>query len=133
MSEHDVARDQMTNGHKTPANFGATSGVDLMYVRHGAVVNTISLSAVAADDVEISFGVELGVLLGRQPVSKQAQAASLTVIFTREYPAQPAQDSSTQALPATGEQKHDGEAYQPPTSRGKNNVLLRLDRTTELG
>jgi len=65
LSEHDVARDQMTNGHKTPANFGATSGVDLMYVRHGAVANTIPLSSAAADDIEISFGVKLGALFGR--------------------------------------------------------------------
>ena len=65
MSEHDVARDQRTSGHKTPADFGATSRVDLMYIQHGAVVNTISLSTVAADDVEISLSIELGALLGR--------------------------------------------------------------------
>ena len=65
LSEHDIARDEITNGHKAPANSGATSGVDLMYVRHGAVVNTISASTVATDDIEISVGVELGTLLGR--------------------------------------------------------------------
>ena len=58
MSEHDVARDQRTNGHKTPANFGATSAIDLMYVRHGAVVNTISPSTVAADNLERSFSID---------------------------------------------------------------------------
>jgi hypothetical protein len=41
LSEHDVARDQITGGRKTPANFRETIGVDLMYVRHGPVVNTI--------------------------------------------------------------------------------------------
>ena len=65
MGEHDVARDQTTSGYKAPANFGVTSGIDLMHVRHGAVVNTISLSTVAADDVEISLSIELGALLGR--------------------------------------------------------------------
>jgi hypothetical protein len=72
LSEHDVARDQITSGRKTPANSAATIGFDLMYVRHGAVVNTIYLSTVAADDIKISFGVELGALLGREPVSQKA-------------------------------------------------------------
>ena len=65
LGEHDVARDQTTKGHKTPANFGATSGVDLTHVRHDAIVDTVTLSAVAADNIEISFGVKLGALFGR--------------------------------------------------------------------
>jgi hypothetical protein len=52
LSEHDVARDQIANGRKTPANLGATIGVDLMHVWRGPVVNTISLSTIAAGHVE---------------------------------------------------------------------------------
>src|SRR6266436_8673320 len=65
LSKHGVARDQMANWHETPANLGAAGSVDLMHVGHGAIVDAVALSTVAADDVEISFGVELGTLLGR--------------------------------------------------------------------
>jgi hypothetical protein len=65
-------------------NFGTTSGVDLVDVRHGAVVNTISFSTIAADDVEISFCAELGASFSegaaREPRKAQNSVLGLTEI-----------------------------------------------------
>ncbi len=65
LREHDVARNEKTFGHKTQANFGASGVIELMHIGRGTVVDTVSLSAVATDDVKISFGIELRALLGR--------------------------------------------------------------------
>ena len=70
LSKHDVARNQVTDGHKTPTNFGVSSVVDLIHVHRSAIVDTVTLSAVAADSVEISCGVELSALLRGQPASQ---------------------------------------------------------------
>ena len=86
MREHNVAGGEITVRHKAPANFGPARNVDLMHVRRGAIVDTVTLSAIAADDVKISFGIELGALLGRQPGSQKALATSLAIISTRKYP-----------------------------------------------
>src|SRR5271163_3271189 len=64
-TDNDVARNQLTHGHKAAADFAAADSVDFIHVRRDAVVDTVTPSAVAADDIEISFGVKLGALLGR--------------------------------------------------------------------
>ena len=45
----------------------ASHVIDLMHINRGTVVDAISLSAIATDDIKISFGIELRALLGRQP------------------------------------------------------------------
>jgi hypothetical protein len=85
LSQHDVAGDQMTDWRKTPTNFRVSSVVHLMHVRHNAMVDTVTLPAVAAGYLEISRGVELCALLSGEPASQKAQSASLATIFARKY------------------------------------------------
>src|SRR5258705_130297 len=54
LSKHDIARDQIPFGHKTPANYRTTILVDLVDVRRGTVADAVPLSAVATDDTEMS-------------------------------------------------------------------------------
>jgi hypothetical protein len=58
-----------------------------MHVRHNAMVDTVTLSAVAAGYLEISHGVELRALLRGEPASQKAQAASLATVLARKYSA----------------------------------------------
>ena len=87
----------MTDWRKAPTNFWVSSVVHLVHVRHNAMVDTVTLPAVAACYLEISRGVELCALLRGEPASQQAQAASLATIFARKYSAKPGQISKTQA------------------------------------
>jgi hypothetical protein len=77
----------MTDWRETPTNFWVSSGIHLMHVRHNAMVDTVTLSAVAAGYLEIPRGVELCALLRGEPASQQAQAPSLATVFARKYSA----------------------------------------------
>src|SRR5260370_42336786 len=59
LSKHDIAREQTTCGHETPANERMTIVIDLVDVRSGTVADAVSLAAVATDDITISFGIKL--------------------------------------------------------------------------
>ena len=63
MREHNVARDELTKGRETPANSEASCAIKLMHIGRDAIVDTVSRSAVAADDIEIFLDVELCALL----------------------------------------------------------------------
>jgi hypothetical protein len=89
-----AARLPSNDALKTPANSGAPGGIELMHVGRGTVVDTVSLSTVATDDVKISCGIELRALLRRQPASQKAKAASFTTIFTPKCPVELAQGLS---------------------------------------
>jgi len=135
LSEHDVARDQMTNGHKTPANFGATSGVDLMYVRHGAVANTIrfpvpqpmtSKYRLASNWVRCSDDSQF--LRRRRP--RASRLFSLKNILDSPRRARRRERAST------GNRRNKNMTLRPISRRqaaGRTMFLLRLDRTTEFG
>src|SRR5258708_5090333 len=43
LCEHDVARDQMTNGPKAPGDFAAAGSVDFVHVRQDTIVDSRSL------------------------------------------------------------------------------------------
>ena len=63
LRKHDIARDKVANGHKTPASSASPRFVKLNYVRRGALIDTISPAAVAAGNIEISVSLELRALL----------------------------------------------------------------------
>ena len=65
LCQHDVACDEVTFGRKTPTNTRTTGAVEFVDVHRSAVVNPVSLSAVAAGDVKIAFSVILRELLRR--------------------------------------------------------------------
>jgi len=65
LCQHDVACDEVTFGCKAPANTRTTGAVEFVDVHRSAVVNPVSLSAVAAGDVKIAFSVILRELLRR--------------------------------------------------------------------
>ena len=65
LREHDIARDEVGVGYKTPTNSRAAGAVDLLDIHRGAMMNPVSLSAVATGDVEIPVRVVLRELLRR--------------------------------------------------------------------
>jgi hypothetical protein len=77
----------MTDWRETPTNFRVSSAIHLMHVRHNAMVDTVTLSTVAAEYLEISHGLELCALLRGEPAFQKAQAPSLATAFARKYSA----------------------------------------------
>src|SRR6266446_843433 len=65
LCQHDVACDEVTFGCKAPANTRTTGAVEFADVHRSAVVNPVSLAAVAAGDLKIAFRVILHELLRR--------------------------------------------------------------------
>src|SRR5258708_26384438 len=55
LSKHDIARDQITCGHETPANDRTTIADDLVDVRRAAGAYAAPLAALATDHIEISL------------------------------------------------------------------------------
>ena len=62
LRKHYIARDKVANGHKTPASSASPRFVKLNYVSRGALIDTISPTAVAAGNIEISVSIELRTL-----------------------------------------------------------------------
>ena len=65
LCQHDVACDEVSFGHKAPANTRTAGAVQLADVHRGAVANPVSLSAMAAGDLKIALRVILRELLRR--------------------------------------------------------------------
>ena len=65
LSEHDITGDEVDVWDKAPTHAGNAGMVKFIYVRRRAVTNPVFLSAVATDDVEVSFCIELRALLRR--------------------------------------------------------------------
>jgi hypothetical protein len=59
LCQHDVARDKRSVWHKTPASSRVARLINLVNVHRGAMAYPVSLSAVAAGDVEIDLRVIL--------------------------------------------------------------------------
>ena len=65
MSEHHVTGDEVDVWDKAPTQAGNVSIVKFIYVRRTAVANPVFLLAVATNDVEVPFCIELCPLLMR--------------------------------------------------------------------
>src|SRR5260370_19879030 len=65
LCQHNVACDEITFGHEAPTNSRTAGAIDLMDVHRGAVGNSVSLSALAACNVEVFVRVVLREFLGR--------------------------------------------------------------------
>ena len=63
LSKHHIACDQTAIRHKTPTQLGMSRIVHLVHVHTRTMVDAVSLSAVAPDDIEVAFGIELRALL----------------------------------------------------------------------
>jgi hypothetical protein len=63
LSKHHVACDQTAIRYKTPTQLGMSRIVYLVHVHTRTMVDAISLSAVATDDIEVAFSIELRALL----------------------------------------------------------------------
>ena len=63
LSKHHIACGQTAIRHKTPTRLGMSRIVHLVHVHTRTMVDAVSLSAVATDDVEVGFGIELRALL----------------------------------------------------------------------
>jgi hypothetical protein len=59
LCQHDIASDEIVLGHKTPTNSRAAGIVNLVDISSHTVPYPVSLSAVAADDVEIAVPIVL--------------------------------------------------------------------------
>ena len=66
LCQHNVACDEITFGHEAPANSRTAGAIDLMDVHRGAVGNSISLSAVAACNVDKKKGAKKRLSDGRR-------------------------------------------------------------------
>jgi hypothetical protein len=67
LREHHVARDKATLRQKAPPNFGPTRFIQLMDVHRGTIVDTVSPSGGASDDIKVAFGNKLFELRQREP------------------------------------------------------------------
>jgi glycosyltransferase involved in cell wall biosynthesis len=81
LRQHDVACDEIISGHKTPARCRIARVVQLVDIGGCAMADSIPLSAMAADDIEISMRVILCKLLWREPLPQQPETARFAVIF----------------------------------------------------
>ena len=63
MSEHDIACDEVSARDETPTDAGNAGIVKFDYVRGRTIMNPVFLAAVATNDVEVSFQIELRPLL----------------------------------------------------------------------
>src|SRR5712675_1222387 len=63
LSKHHIACGQTAIRHKTPTRLGMSRIVHLVHVHTRTMVDAVSLSAVAADDIEIAFSIKLRALL----------------------------------------------------------------------
>jgi hypothetical protein len=77
LGQHDVARDEMIVRYEAPARSRLASIVQLVDVRSHGVAYPVSLSGVAACDLEIVVRIVLRQLLGRQPFSQEFATAEL--------------------------------------------------------
>ena len=71
MSEHDVTGDKIGVWNKAPAHARNAGIVEFIDIRRGTIANPVFLSAVAANDVEMSFCIKLRALLRRQPLPEE--------------------------------------------------------------
>jgi hypothetical protein len=81
LGKHHVARNYLPLRSEAPTDRGLIIVPDLVDVCYISIVNAVSLAAVTTDYVEISFGIELRSLLGRQPLAQEVYATRFT---TRE-------------------------------------------------
>jgi hypothetical protein len=63
LSKHHIACGQTAIRHKTPTRLGMSRVVNLVHVHTRTMVDAVSLSAVATDDIEVAFSIELRALL----------------------------------------------------------------------
>ena len=69
LSKHDISDYQPTERDETQAHPGPSGIVQFMYVWHHFAIDSISLSAIAADHIERSGAIELQSLGWRKPIS----------------------------------------------------------------
>jgi hypothetical protein len=60
LSEHDVARRQITFWHETPSHLWVAGLVHLSNVGSSSIVDAVSLSGLAADNIEKIHRIKLG-------------------------------------------------------------------------
>ena len=77
LGQHDVARDEVIVRYEAPARLRPASVVQLVDVRSDGVAYQVSLSGVAACDLEIVVRIVQRQLLGRQPFPQEFAAAEL--------------------------------------------------------
>lgn len=77
LGQYDVARDEVIVGYEAPARLRPASVVQLVDVRSDGVAYPVSLSGVAACDLEIVVLIVLRQLRGREPFSQELEAAQL--------------------------------------------------------
>jgi cellulose synthase/poly-beta-1,6-N-acetylglucosamine synthase-like glycosyltransferase len=81
LRQHDVACDEIISGHETPAHRRVARVVQLVNIGGCAMADSIPLSAMAADDIEISMRIILRKLRRREPLPQQPEAARFAIIF----------------------------------------------------
>src|SRR6476620_1726453 len=77
LGEHNVSDWQTTNWHETQPVLDTASFVDLADVDGGPGIDSVPLSAVAPDDLEVTLSCELLALRLRQPFSQHPQGPPL--------------------------------------------------------
>ena len=86
MREHYITRNKGAIGYKTPAHRETTCLVNLVHVHSCAVLDAVSFSAIAPDNIEVPSGVKLLALTRRKPVSQKTQTARLASVFATIAP-----------------------------------------------
>lgn len=84
LGEHDIAGRQSAFGNETPAGLRLSGFIDLHNITQGTIVNSISAAGVRASDFEITFGIELRALIGRQPFAQKTTRPRFRSTFFEE-------------------------------------------------
>jgi hypothetical protein len=67
LCEYHFARDEAAFRHKAPSHFGATRIIQFMDIHLHAIVDSVSPSSGAPDDIKVAFGIKLFELSTRKP------------------------------------------------------------------
>jgi hypothetical protein len=136
LSKHDITRYKLAGRQETPSHFGSAYFIDLVNVRHYpvsyAVIYPISSAAVATDDLEVVFVIELGSSIWGQPISQKPSATGFAGILGKEISVKLAHSPYARDIcprPGSANEKY---AVNRRRGEGKIEFLQRLDRMTEL-
>lgn len=89
LGQHDVSGNQATIWNDAPTYKRSSVRAELKDIRANSEFDPIGLAALAADDIEVTLGVELGELCGCEPGPQQSEPTQLRRVFIPGAPEQP--------------------------------------------
>lgn len=95
LGEHYVASCQGPFGNETPPDLRLHFSVKLQNITHDALMNSISLAGVRANDFEITMGIKLRTLIRRQPFPEKMTRTRFRPILLDVAPIERTQGTQT--------------------------------------